>query len=394
MNAKNKRVSLWKWICVRVISQSIGAVVIIAFCMWLRFAIYNYWILYHEMPEDVRKEFLHLLANPNEDLYRFYSLFHYWYGFDFADPSIASADWIMLGILIIVAIPLMITLGLYMSRPLAKQFFNLVSAARKVTDGDFSVQAKIENKAPEELLALTYNFNEMTQKLTYYENQLRASHIAMAHELRSPLTASIARLQGIMDGVFEPGREQLSLVMQPLVNLNRLIDDLQMLSLSQAGALSLEKYNINICDLINERLQWLKAEVSQECFTIEFESTTPVFVYADAFRIGQVVTIIIKNALRYAHSGNKLTITINHSNDKVIVGFRDYGPGVSEAFLPMMFERFSREEGSRSRNLGGSGLGLSIAMAISQEHGGSISAQNHPDGGMLFLLILPMKIES
>lgn len=59
----------------RVISQSIGAVVIIAFCMWLRFAIYNYWILYHEMPEDVRKEFLHLLANPNEDLYRFYSLF-------------------------------------------------------------------------------------------------------------------------------------------------------------------------------------------------------------------------------------------------------------------------------------------------------------------------------
>ncbi|WP_241164291.1 HAMP domain-containing sensor histidine kinase, partial [Serratia marcescens] len=330
----------------------------------------------------------------NEDLYRFYSLFHYWYGFDFADPSIASADWIMLGILIIVAIPLMITLGLYMSRPLAKQFFNLVSAARKVTDGDFSVQAKIENKAPEELLALTYNFNEMTQKLTYYENELRASHIAMAHELRSPLTASIARLQGIMDGVFEPGREQLSLVMQPLVNLNRLIDDLQMLSLSQAGALSLEKYNINICDLINERLQWLKAEVSQECFTIEFESTTPVFVYADAFRIGQVVTIIIKNALRYAHSGNKLTITINHSNDKVIVGFRDYGPGVSEAFLPMMFERFSREEGSRSRNLGGSGLGLSIAMAISQEHGGSISAQNHPDGGMLFLLILPMKIVS
>ncbi|HCD5380095.1 TPA: two-component sensor histidine kinase, partial [Klebsiella pneumoniae] len=138
--------------------------------------------------------------------------------------------------------------------------------------------------------------------------------------------------------------------------------------------------------------QWLKAEVSQECFTIEFESPPPVFVYADAFRIGQVVTIIIKNALRYAHSGNKLTITINHSNDKVIVGFRDYGPGVSEAFLPMMFERFSREEGSRSRNLGGSGLGLSIAMAISQEHGGSISAQNHPDGGMLFLLILPMKI--
>lgn len=113
----------------------------------------------------------------------------------------------------------------------------------------------------------------------------------MAHELRSPLTASIARLQGIMDGVFEPDKHQLNLVMQPLTSLNRLIDDLQMLSLSQAGALSLEKYNVNLCDLIQERLQWQKAEAFQESFTIEFEYTTPVFVYVDPFRIGQVLRL-------------------------------------------------------------------------------------------------------
>ena len=68
----------------RVISQSVGVVVIIALCMWLRYTIYSTRVLYHEMPVDVRKEFLHLLNNPNEDLYRFYSLFHYWYGIDFA----------------------------------------------------------------------------------------------------------------------------------------------------------------------------------------------------------------------------------------------------------------------------------------------------------------------
>ena len=97
-----------------------------------------------------------------------------------------------------------------------------------------------------------------------------------------------------MDGVFEPDKHQLNLVMQPLASLNRLIDALQTLSLSQAGALSLEKYHVNLCDLIQERLQWLKAEVSQEDFTIEFECPAPVFVYADPFRIGQVVTILIK----------------------------------------------------------------------------------------------------
>ncbi|MGP0939599.1 HAMP domain-containing protein [Serratia sp. CY74664] len=122
-----------------------------------------------------------------------------------------------------------------MSRPLAKQFSYLVTAARKVAEGDFSVQAKLEEKAPEELLTLTHDFNEMTKKLTYYEGELRASHIAMAHELRSPLTASIARLQGIMDGVFEPDKNQLDLVMQPLNSLNRLIDDLHRLVIVRKG---------------------------------------------------------------------------------------------------------------------------------------------------------------
>ena len=393
MNEKEKKTSIWKWICVRIISQSIGVVLIIAVCMWLRFAIYSGWVLYHDMPRDVREEFLHLLSNPNEDLYRFYSLFHYWYGVDFANPSITSGDWIMLWILVSVAIPLIILLGLHMSRPLVKQLSYLADSAKKIAGGDFSAQAKLEEKAPEELLVLTHNFNEMTRKLTYYEGELRASHIAMAHELRSPLTASIARLQGIIDGVFEADKHQLNLVMQPLTSLNRLIEDLQTLSLSQAGALSLEKCSINLCDLILERLQWLKAETSVEDFTIEFASADPVMVYVDPFRIGQVITILIKNALRYAHSGKRLTITITPSDSQVNVEFRDYGPGVSEAFLPLMFERFSREETSRSRNLGGSGLGLSIAMAISREHNGSLCAQNHRDGGMLFLLILPKKIE-
>ena len=149
---------------------------------------------------------------------------------------------------------------------------------------------------------------------------------------------------------------------------------------------------MNLCDLIQERLQWLKAEVSQEDFTIEFECPAPVFVYADPFRIGQVVTIL-KNAIRYAHSGKKLTITVNHADDKVIVGFAIMGRASVKLFTLDVRALF-REERSRSRNLGGSGLGLSIAMEISREHGGSLSAQNHPEGGMLLLLILPMKIES
>ena len=162
MNNKSKRVSLWKWICVRVISQSVGVVVIIALCMWLRYAIYSTWVLYHEMPVDIRKEFLHLLNNPNEDLYRFYSLFHYWYGIDFANPSITSGIGLCW---------LFWWSSLYLSwsywgsicRGRWRSNFPTWSLPREKSLRGFSVQAKLEDKAPEELLTLTHDFNEMTK---------------------------------------------------------------------------------------------------------------------------------------------------------------------------------------------------------------------------------------
>jgi signal transduction histidine kinase len=95
------------------------------------------------------------------------------------------------------------------------------------------------------------------------------------------------------------------------------------------------------------------------------------------------------NALQYANDGHRLDITIARQRETVVITFRDYGAGVSEDFLPQMFERFSRADSSRARHSGGSGLGLSIARAICEAHGGSLQAENHPQHGMRFILHLP-----
>jgi len=388
MIKKQRQSSLWRWLCVRILSLAIGSVVIIATCMWLRFALWSTWIA-HTMPDPVKKEFALLRDNPAINPVRYHDIIDTWYGLKFSDPSIATTDWLTLGLLVLVAIPLILVLGLRAARPLSGQFSRIAMAARSVAQGKFSTRTGLEKGAPVELVTLTQDFNAMTTQLERYDRELKASHVAMAHELRSPLTAAIGRLQGMLDGVFTPDARQLAQVMTQLSQLNRLIDDLHLLSMAQAGQLSLSTLPIDITELVQEKIAWLKPQTAPADFIIELQPHPAVICDVDPLRLGQVLTILMDNALRYAGDGHRLDITIARQREAIVMTFRDYGIGVSEDFLPQIFERFSRADSSRARHSGGSGLGLSIALAISEAHGGSLRAENHPQNGMRFILHLP-----
>lgn len=112
---KRESRSLWRWICVRVLSLAAGSVVLIALCMWLRFALLDAWVQ-HRMPEAVRQEFLHLRENPDLNRIRYHEIIDDWYGLQFSDPSIASTDWLTLGGLVLFVTPLIIMLGLLAAR--------------------------------------------------------------------------------------------------------------------------------------------------------------------------------------------------------------------------------------------------------------------------------------
>lgn len=381
--------SLWRWICLRILSLAIGTVVVIAACMWLRFAIWNIWIVEH-MPKTVQQEFVLLRQKPELNLNRYHQIIDTYFGLSFSDPSIATTDWLILIILVLVAIPLIVLLGLWVARPLSRQFTQIAVAARAVSQRQFYAHAGLEPEAPIELTRLAHDFNAMTRQLENYERELRASNVAMAHELRSPLTAAIGRLQGMMDGVFDADEKQLQLVMKQLAHLNRLIDDLHLLSLANAGQLTLDKTRINISDLIRDRISWMKPLTEEEGFVIHFTQQDSYFCTADPYRLGQVFSILMENALRYAVEGHLLNIKITQHQDQLQIEFQDQGPGVADEFLPHIFERFSRAETSRARHFGGSGLGLSIAKAICEAHGGTIEAFKLPNAGMRFLILLPI----
>lgn len=386
----NKRPqTLWRWLCQRILTLAIGTVVLIALCMWLRFTVQYLWITQH-MPPDVLREFLTLREHPELNPARFHAIVDAWWGIEYSAPAIATSDWITLGVLVLVTIPFIVYSGLHHARPLSQQFSALRRAAEEVTGGRFGSPSALINTAPAELQHFASDFNSMTRQLANYERELRASHVAMAHELRSPLTAAMGRLQGLIDGVFDADPRHHVMIMSQLRYLSRLIDDLHLLSLADAGQLSLEKSSCDPGELLRERVAWLKPQLDDAGIRIVLNVATPCVMNADAFRLGQIFTILLENALRYAGSDAALSIRLQRTAGCCLIDFQDSGPGVPPDFLPGMFERFTRGETSRARHSGGSGLGLSIARAICAAHGGSIGASLPAAGGLCVRVTLPL----
>lgn len=129
--------------------------------------------------------------------------------------------------------------------------------------------------APAELAQFTEDFNLMSRQLERYDRELRASHVAMAHELRSPLTAAMGRLQGMLDGVFAPDLTQLNMVMKQLQHLNRLTDELHLLSLADAGQLTFTLNTFDLVELLNERVAWIRPQAVAAAMSINVSAPAP-----------------------------------------------------------------------------------------------------------------------
>ncbi|HBR2801018.1 TPA: HAMP domain-containing protein [Klebsiella pneumoniae] len=384
---KSENSSLWNWICRKVISLAVGSIILISFCMWLRFFIDNKWHE-HRMPAEVRAELAELMKNPERDINRYHAIIDQWYGVDYWKPELGSTDWLILTILVLIVMPVIFTLTLRTARPLSKHISALANAAKSVALGSFGVKVKIPDNLPLELRSLSENFNGMSMQLERYEKDLKKSHVAMAHELRSPLTAATGRLQGMIDGVFEPSETQLKMVMQQLNELNRLVEDLHLLKLADAGQLNLSMIPVCLNEIVREKIAWIAPSAEKSGVAIRHNQNMMLNGMADPYRLGQVFLILIDNALRYAAEGGVLEISYDATPETVSVTFRDEGPAVSDELLEDIFTPFVREEVSRSRHSGGSGLGLSIARAICEAQEGHITVEKNEKRGLAFRVSL------
>ena len=387
----SRQPSLGRWVGWRMSLLALGAVLTIAAGMYLWFLFGDWWVL-RQVPAAARAEILQLRADPQQNEARLWELFSHYYPVRYFLPGIASRDWWVLAGLLLAAVPLILLAGFRLSRPLSSQFSAIAAAARRVASGELDTRLDVAETAPAEVRRLALDFNSLTARLQQYENDVRDSSAILAHELRTPLNAASVRVQGILDEVLPADARQLQLVKRQLDLLNTLVGDLHTLSLAEAGQLALDQRSFTLAALVEERLAWFAPQLQAEGVRVELHLDERQQLFADRERIGQLLTILLENFLRYGASGGELEIVQQAQADGLIVEFRDRGPGIPEADRERVFHRFWRAESSRARHLGGSGLGLSIARAICVAHQGQIRALERPGGGALLRIELPGRV--
>jgi two-component system, OmpR family, sensor histidine kinase BaeS len=261
-----------------------------------------------------------------------------------------------------------------MLRRLFRPVEALTEAARAIARGERG--PRIPAAGRDEVGELAAAFNGMSEALERNEEARRRMVSDVAHELRTPLTNIRCAVEAAQDGI---APADLASIAEDVGALSRLVDDLQQLSLSDAGQLRLELENVVLADAVAAAVDGMRAQARDLALVVNVDPT--LRVRADRARLGQILRNLLGNAIRFART----TVRIEARNGAVAV--IDDGPGFPPDDLPRVFDRFYRADASRSRAGGGTGLGLAIVKELVRLHGWTISAENA--GGAVVRFTLP-----
>jgi signal transduction histidine kinase len=289
----------------------------------------------------------------------------------------------------LVAVVIALLLTFFLSRRILAPVKALTSAAKRVGRGDFSQRVKTKDKG--ELGELAQAFNTMTSDLKRAE-KLRQNMVAdVAHELRTPLSNLRGYLEALRDGMIKPDAKAIRSLGEEAVLLSRLVDDLQELSLAEAGKLKLKCQAEDIAELINQAVTVVQAQATRRgvSVSIELPDKLPA-VNIDSHRIIQVLRNLLENAVAHTDEGGSITVAAKKLDSWVEVSVTDTGEGIPAKDLPNIFERLYRVDKSRARATGGSGLGLTIAKRLVEAHGGKIEARSKVGKGSRFSFTIPV----
>lgn len=262
-------------------------------------------------------------------------------------------------------------------------------AARRLASGQLDQRVKV--KAHDEISALAISFNEMADSLERVERLRRTMVNDVAHELRTPLSNIQGYMEGLRDGVIQPRAELFKSLYEESELLTRLVNDLQMLSLVEAGQLILRRVISPLAPLIQSVVANLN-DTSRAAAPIHIELAPDLpDVLIDPDRIKQVITNLLTNALEHTPATGSVTVTASTTAETVNITVRDTGEGIAAQHLPFVFERFYRADPSRTRRTGGSGIGLAIVKQLTQAHGGDVSVESQLGVGTVFTVSLPRR---
>jgi signal transduction histidine kinase len=289
----------------------------------------------------------------------------------------------------VVAAAVALLLARWLARGMTQPLRDMAAAARKMERGDY--RERVVTASRDEVGQLAVAFNRMSSELESMERVRRDLVANVSHELKTPISALHAHLENLLDGVEQPEPGTLQVMLAQSERLGRLVDQLLQLSQLESGELPLRREAVALRPLVARVVSEIEVTRGRRDVGLAqdvAEDLPPVF--ADAERVHQVLFNLLDNAVRLSPSPGKVSVRASRRGRTVEVAVEDTGPGIPPEHLPRLFERFYRVDTARSRDEGGTGIGLAIARSVVEAHGGRIWADSEPGRGSTFTFELPV----
>jgi signal transduction histidine kinase len=293
---------------------------------------------------------------------------------------------------------LAVLIGAISARRITVPLARVAHATQMIARGQRGVRIG-ETTRVRELDNIASAVNDLSSALGAQEALRRRLTADMAHELRTPLATLQSHLEALIDGVWQPDPARLGGLHEEILRVNRLVAAMEQLAHFEGDARSLNRSATDVGALVAGIVRNHEPQFREKGVPLRFAPGNPrgsgpagsggPALSVDADKLSQAVINLLSNALKYTPSGGAVDVQVCSTPSGVEIRVADTGVGIEPGDLQRIFERFYRADNSRSRATGGAGIGLSIAKAIVEAHGGTISAVSRPGSGSEFLITLP-----
>lgn len=311
------------------------------------------------------------------------------------EHAFRDATALSVGIALVASAMVALMLSWYLSRRMHRSATELSKAATAVANGQYDIRVSPLGLGSE-LDAIAEAFNKMAQRLGAVDETRRQLLADLAHEIRTPVSVLEAYMEALEDGVEQLDPGTIGMLRDQTRRLVRFSVDVNALAMAERRTTSVDARWVSAQTLIETAVAALNTRYLAKGVALKSHVAPDLpALWADPERLGQVLGNLLDNALGHTRAGGQVDISVAAAGDQVTIAVADNGTGVAAEHLPHLFERFYRADAARDRNHGGAGIGLSIAKALVDAHGGQIVA--HSDGlgaGSTFTVTLPCLPES
>ncbi|WP_315072993.1 HAMP domain-containing sensor histidine kinase [uncultured Clostridium sp.] len=288
----------------------------------------------------------------------------------------------------IIALIFGIAISLIISRQISKPLSKITETANEIRNGNLNVRVKSSTNT-KEIIELSNSINYLAETLNSQEMLRKRLTSDMAHELRTPLTTLKTHVEAFMDGIWEPTCEKFEVFYEEIERLTKMVDNLRDLAKLEQTNIVLNKSKVNLSVELEKILNIYKPLYIKADYELTGDIAQNAIAVVDVDKFKQIMNNLITNSYKYLKVKGKVTVALKNEKRNIVIKVIDNGIGIPEKDIPYIFERFYRSDSSRSKNTGGSGIGLTIVKSFVQAHDGRVYLESETDKGTIVTVELP-----